>query len=143
MQSVLPLIKKPASSRSPTRSQTSLLVTQCKAVTAPLWPLSMRTLVWSFFCPAADESCFLGVPFSFTAPIRNKQQCCNHRRKWKKGDIMVDKIIVIQVTIAMKKQTWSTIGSPFTNTTKRVCSGWISAKHALDPAPANNRSFCR
>lgn len=29
------------------------------------------------------------------------------------------------------------------NSTKRGCSGWISAKHALDPAPANNRSFCR
>lgn len=36
VQSVLPLIKKPASSRSPIRSHTSLLVTQCRAVTAPV-----------------------------------------------------------------------------------------------------------
>lgn len=36
VQSVLPLMKKPASSRSPTRSQTSLLDTQCKAVMAPV-----------------------------------------------------------------------------------------------------------
>lgn len=36
VQSVLPLMKKPASSRSPTRSQTSLLVTQCRAVIGPV-----------------------------------------------------------------------------------------------------------
>ena len=80
-QSVLPLIKKPASSRSPTRSHTSLLVTQCNAVTAPLWPLSMRTLVWIFFWPKEDRSCLQGAPFSFAA----KQE----RERESERDVMV------------------------------------------------------
>lgn len=58
VQSVLPLMKKPASSRSPTRSQTSFLVTQWRAVIAPVCPLRVLIFVWVFFC-AADMS---GLP---------------------------------------------------------------------------------
>lgn len=74
-QSVLPLMKKPASSRSPTKSHTSLFVTQWSAVTAPLWPLRTRILLWTFFCPAEDKSCLWGVPLSLVAERKgtNKQ----------------------------------------------------------------------
>lgn len=73
-QSVLPLMKKPASSRSPTKSHTSLFVTQWSAVTAPLWPLRTRILLWTFFCPAEDKSCRGGVPLSLVAKSKRKKQ---------------------------------------------------------------------
>lgn len=121
-QSVLPLIKNPASSRSPTRSQTSLLVTECKAVTAPLWPFRTRTFVWIFFCAAAVMSVLPSLVYWLQRKqtrIVTTKRGVNHGHTWR-----------------------SIIRNPLTNTTERVRSRCgISAKHTLNPTPS--RSFCR
>lgn len=115
-------MKNPASSRSPTRSQTSLLVTECKAVTAPLWPFRTRTFVWIFFCAAAVMSVLPSLVYRLQEP-KARMETTNR-----------EELIM---------GTWrSIIRNPLTNTTERV-SSWccISAKHTLNPTPS--RCFCR